>query len=487
MMPVPYSYLLQLAMPQAIVVLTVLAVLTVDLTAMRERSLRARSSVAAVVGALGCMVAVVRIVLVPMRANVLDGMLVVTPLVCFVQTALLVLTIVALLLVAESEFTGHVGEFVALMLMATTGMLFLVSTQNLLVLFIALEILSLSLYAMTAFDKRNPLGAEAALKYFLFGGMSAAFLLYGFSLLYGMTNSLALPRIGAALAGVAITPLLIVAMVAVAVGLGFKVAAAPFHFWTPDVYQSSPMPSAAFVASASKVASFYVFFVLLTTAFASATGSARWGHAFAGWAALVAALAALSMLIGNLGALVQTSVRRLVAYSAVANAGYMLIALTAHSTQSLHALLYYVLTYSVATLGTFAVVGAVEEQTGSDSLVSFDGLSRRSPVLAACLFVFLLSQAGIPPLAGFFGKFFLFAAALRAEPGLLWLVALAIATSAVSLFYYLQVLKRAYARDVPENAVALHVSTLRMLVSVGLAAATLVLGCVPQLLLRWIP
>jgi NADH-quinone oxidoreductase subunit N len=406
-----------------------------------------------------------------------------------VQIALLVLTILTLLLSIESKFTENVGEFILLILTATVGMMFLVASQDLLVIFIALELLSLSLYILAGFDKRSPRSSEAALKYFLFGGMSAAFLLYGFSLLYGLANSTSLVRIACAIHTQPMTPLLIIAIVTVVIGFGFKIAAAPFHFWAPDVYQGAPAPSAAFIASGSKVASFFTFFQVMAIGLAGAEGSIAWPRFASGWVPVIVVIAALSMLLGNLAALAQTSLRRLLAYSAIAHAGYMLLAIVAHPQQSLAALLYYVLTYALATLGTFGVIGITEEQIGDDNISNLAGLSRRAPVLSACLFVFVLSLAGIPPLAGFFAKFYLFTSVLAVATGspvLLVLVLVAIAMSAVSLYYYLQVLKRVYVANAPTEARQIQSAALSRIVICFIAASVLLLGCFPHLLLAWI-
>ena len=361
-------------------------------------------------------------------------------------------------------------------------MMFLVASQNLLTTFISLELLSLPLYILTGFDKRNARSSEAALKYFLFGGMSAAFLLFGFSLLYGFANSTNFAEIAAAIHGPSLNPLLILAIVTTVIGLGFKVAAVPFHFWAPDVYEAAPVPVAAFIASGSKVASFFVFFQLLSIGFSGAEGSAVWMHFVHGWVPVVAIVAALSMLLGNAVAIVQTSLRRLLAYSAIAHAGYMLLGIVAHTPVGLAALLYYVITYSIGTIGTFGVIGIVEKATGTDQLSTFNGLNKRSPILAACLFVFMLSLAGIPPLAGFFGKFYLFVAAISANSGLLWIVAFAIAMSAVSLFYYLRVLKRVYGEGT--ETTPLPASQFSVAVVVALATLVVLFGCAPNLLLQ---
>ena len=489
MIPINYAQMLQLALPEVIVAITALIVLAIDLLFLRQYRTRVRFAVAAGLASIGCAAAILQLLLSRAQTSVLDGMLVANPLTHLVQIALLILTIFTLLLSVDSTFTEHVGEFVLLILAATIGMMFLAGSHNILVIFISLELLSLSLYILTAFDKRSARSSEAALKYFLFGGMSAAFLLFGFSLLYGLSNSTSLTRIASAIHGQSLNPLLIIAIVTTVIGLGFKVAAFPLHFWAPDVYQGAPVPSAAFIASGSKVASFFIFFQMMVIGFAGVEGTAVWLHFTPGWVSVIAVVAALSMVFGNLVAIVQSSVRRLLAYSAIAHAGYMLLALLSHTQQSLAALLYYVVTYALATLGAFGVIAIVEKQTGGDHLSNFDGLSRRAPVLSICLFIFLLSLAGIPPLAGFFGKFYLFVSVLAAAQGsmgLLWLVILAIAMSAVSLYYYLQVLKRMYVASPPAGEDEIQAPVLSQVVIILLAGAIVLLGCAPHLLLRWI-
>src|SRR5580704_4004646 len=488
MIPINYAQMLQLALPEVIVAITALIVLAIDLLFLRQYRTGIRFAVAAGLASVGCAAAILQLLLSRAQTSVLDGMLVANPLTHLVQIALLILTMFTLLLSVDSTFTDHVGEFVLLILTATIGMMFLAGSQNILVIFISLELLSLSLYILTAFDKRSARSSEAALKYFLFGGMSAAFLLFGFSLLYGLSNSTSLTRIASAIHGQSLNPLLIIAIVTTVIGLGFKVAAVPFHFWAPDVYQGAPVPSAAFIASGSKVASFFIFFQVMVIGFAGVEGTAVWLHFTPGWVSVIAVVAALSMVFGNLVAIVQSSVRRLLAYSAIAHAGYMLLALLSHTQQSLAALLYYVMTYALATLGAFGVIVVVEKRTGGDGLSDFDGLSRRAPILSFCLFIFLLSLAGIPPLAGFFGKFYLFVSVLAAAAGsvgLLWLVILAIAMSAVSLYYYLQVLKRIYVASPPAGADEIQAPLLSQVVIILLAGAIVLLGCAPHLLLRW--
>src|ERR1700722_15095954 len=443
-----YLELLRLTAPEIVVALTGILVLVLDLSFLRRASLALRFRSAAVAASSGCILALGALERFCAPGSLPAGMLMVNPLTQLVQIALLALAILVFLLTDSARFTTHVGEYCALMLFATTAMMLLVSTQNLLIIFITIEFLSLRLYILTGFDKECPQSAEAGLKYFLFGGMSAGILLFGMSLLYGLSGSLVLGPIAAAVQESPADPLLTLAIVMVLTGLGFKIAAAPFHMWAPEVYQGAPTLSAALVASSSKVASFFILFLLFSLGLMGAAGNAAWENHSAGWAPLIALLAVISMLWGNLAAIAQSSMRRLLAYSAIGHAGYMLIALVAHSRQSLISLVYYVITYALATVGAFGVLAALESE-GVDSIADFRGISKRAPDLSFCLLIFLLSLAGIPPLAGFFGKFYVFVSALEVadHSGLLWLVLLALAMSVVSFYYYLKVLKQAYGSE----------------------------------------
>lgn len=485
---VDYIALLRLAAPETILVVTALAVLFVDLGPMRRQPERGRMLIGAAIASLGCVASAAWIVLHPAAgpATACDGVFVVTPLAQFARQILLALVIFTSLISAESRFTRHAGEYFALVLLAAVGMLFLVCSGDMLMIFVSLELTSLALYALTGFHKECVKSSEAALKQFLFGGMASAILLFGMSLLYGMTGATRLDAVAAGLAGHGNDPALWLAMVMAAAGFGFKVAAAPFHLWAPDTYQGAPTPCAALIASGSKVAGFFVMAKFFMTGFTGMEGSIAWGQFDRGWVPLIGWIAALSIVFGNLAAIVQSSVRRLLAYSAVAHAGYMFVALPAGDGPGMASLFYHVTTYALTMVGAFAIVGAVEAAAGDDSLKAFAGLGQRSPVMAFCLLVFLLSLAGVPPLAGFFGKFYLFAAALTAGPGLLgllWLVALAVAMSAVSLYYYLRVLKQAYVIPPPENAGILEIPLSTRVAAIALAALVVLLGVFPGLIL----
>jgi NADH-quinone oxidoreductase subunit N len=482
-----YFDILALAMPETIVSIAALVVLFVDLGVMRSAEGKWRRLVAAAITGMGCLLPVFWMVQVQQHTTPESwhGMLVIDPLTQLVKQAVLLLTVFAAWLSIDSTFTEHVGEYFALLLLATVGMLFMVGSENVLLIFISLELISLSLYILAAFHKGSVRSAEAALKYFLFGGMAAAFTLFGLSLLYGLSGSIELRPIAAALAGKGLDPLLAVAMVMTVIGFGFKVAAVPFHLWAPDAYQGAPAPSAAFIASGSKVASFFILAKIMMVGFAGVEGKGVWQGFVSGWVPLLAVVAAFSMVLGNLAAIAQGNVKRLLAYSAIAHAGYALLGVLTDNRQGVASLIYYLVTYGLTVLGAFGVVSAVEETAGEARLTDFAGLSRRAPLLSLCMMVFMLSLAGIPPLSGFFGKFYVFAAAVGAEPnhlGLLWLVIFAIAMSAVSLYYYLQVLKEIYVAEAPADAPLIRATAPFVVAVVLIALGVVVLGCAPELL-----
>jgi NADH-quinone oxidoreductase subunit N len=478
-----YLDLLRLLAPETIVAITALAVLAVDLLVMRAEPVRKRFTWGAFIGALGC-AAASGWMLGAGAPGGIEGLFVDDTLTRLVKFALLVLAVCAMVISMEGDFTRHVGEYLSLMLLGTVGMMLLVSSADLLMIFIALELTSLSLYILAAFNKQDIRSAEAALKYFLFGGMSAAFTLFGLSLVYGLAGSTSLPQIAAhlAVAGLGTDPLLLAALVMTAIGFGFKVAAVPFHFWAPDVYQGAPTPSAALIASGSKVASFFVLARLMISGFGAAAGRGAWHDYSPGWIPTLAALSAASMVLGNVAAIAQNNVKRLLAYSAIAHAGYALLGLLANDGQGLGSLVFYTVTYGLTVAGAFGVVMVVEKKTGGARLEDFAGLSRREPWLSFCMMIFMLSLAGIPPLAGFFGKFYLFTAVAGSAKnlGMLWLVFLAVAMSAVSLYYYLKVLKQIYVSPARVEPPATQSSLSSRMLLGALALAVLGLGCAPD-------
>ncbi len=505
-----YADLFRVMLPETALEVASLLVLFVDLAFLRKAALQTRVMSAVLLGVIGCGAALIAM---PFQAfggltypSSVDVVLSAGGYTAIAQTGILVLTVLTLFLLVDSDFTQHVGEYVAVVLMAATGGMLISAAQDLIVIFVGLELLSLGLYILTAFAKKSGKSAEGAIKYYLFGGMSAAFLLFGFSYLYGLSGSTNLHRMLLSLYqphAIEMAPLLYVALVMVAAGLGFKVAAVPFHLWAPDTYEGAPAPGAAFIASVSKVASFALLIGISTAAWHVFDGlhshvsisagfhtqQAPVYHDFrTAWTQILIVLSLASMVLGNFAALAQTSVRRLLAYSAIAHAGYILLGLAffSYSSQSAQAILYYILTYGLTTIGAFGAAAVVERAGGSDRMDAFLGLARRNRLLAAVMMVLFLSLAGIPPLVGFWAKFNLFAAVLKVYPtGLgLGLVMLAVAMSAVSLYYYLQVLKRVFVMPAVEET-PLHANPVTMGVLAMIALLVVILGCLPGLLQTW--
>ncbi len=379
-------------------------------------------------------------------------------------TALLAL---AVLLSMTWDFTEHWGEYYALLFWATVGMMLLVAAEELLTLFLTLEMMTICLYLMTSLEKARRRSAEGGLKYFVYGSVSSALFLFGLSLVYGLTGTTRLPAIRMVLAanpdwlGLEGNVAGATAVLLILVGFGFKVAAVPFHQWAPDVYEGAPAPVAGWIASGSKVASFVALMKVLVF------GLGPWAAqperiTNPGWVGLLALIAAVSMTYGNFAALAQRNFKRLLAYSSIAHAGYILVGVLAVAvsrgrTEAAGGVLYYLVTYAFATLGAFAVAAWLAKDLGTDEIDDLNGLGFRSPALAVCIVILMLSLIGMPPLAGFWGKLVIFMEAMNTgEQGrisLTWLVALGLFNSVVSAFYYVRVLKAMFLRQ-PTNRLA---------------------------------
>ncbi len=480
-----YAGLFHALRPEAHLVIGAVLVLIFDLAWAKHRPAN-RHHVALAIGLITLVMAGFEAASLGASGRVYGGAFMIDQLAVLTRVGVIGLAALALALLPDAARLRHPAEFTAILLFATTGFTLMAAASNLLTVFLALELASLSLYILAGFNKTSPESAEAALKYYLFGGMAAAFLLFGFSLLYGLTGSIHLNQIAVQLAIQGQPPLMIVALVMILVAFGFKAAAAPFHLWAPDVYQGAPAPAAALIASASKLAGLVLFTRLLWPGLGGAVGTVAHVPVTVGWAPVVALLALASLLLGNLGALAQTNVRRLLAYSAIAHAGILLLGVIAAGRIGLGPLFYYAATYGLATVGAFGVIAALESSGPVQKLTDLAGLFRRSPLLAGCLAVFVLSLAGIPPLAGFFAKFAVFASVLRlggvAGPAG-WLVILAIALSAVALYYYLLILKQALVVAPAKDATPVRAplpARISLLIAAGLIV---VLGLWPSLLL----
>lgn len=369
----------------------------------------------------------------------------------------------------EEQDTHSPDETVPLLLFALTGMVVLASATDLLVAFIALEVLSLALYILAGSTRRLA-AQEAAMKYFLLGAFSSSFLLYGIALFYGATGTVSLSGIAGALALPTVSmPLVLAGVALLAVGFAFKVSAVPFHMWTPDVYQGSPTPVSAFMSAGTKTAAF----AILLRVFAGTLGSLH-----ASWQPELAAIAAITMLVGAVLAVVQSDLKRLLAYSSVSHAGYLLIGIVAATRAGASASMFYLLTYSLTVMGAFAVLQYVnhsgEERTSVEDL---RGFARQHPVVGGVLALCLFSLAGVPPLAGFWGKYYLFQAGLNAGWG--WLVIIGILSSVISAFFYLRVVVVTFLEERQEGARSTRALPVLNLALGASAVATVVIGLIP--------
>jgi NADH-quinone oxidoreductase subunit N len=397
---------------------------------------------------------------------------------------LVVIAAAAVIMLASFEYLRvqeiRAGEYFALILLGAVGMGLMSSAVELVLIFIALEISSISTYVLAGFLRDDPASTESSLKYFLLGSFATAFFLYGIALMFGATGSTHVSEIAAALRAAHPPRLAYAAMGLMFVGLGFKIAAAPFHVWTPDVYEGAPAPIVGFMSTAPKMA---VFAVLLRILFASEGPGLMLGSRPV-WFWWVWVAAALSMTLGNLGALVQTNIKRLLAYSAIAHAGYLLIAFAAAPQAGISAAMFYAASYTAMNVGAFIVVShfanAGERYV---TLEDYTGLGRRAPGLAAVLTIFLISLIGIPATGGFFAKFYVFSAALQAN--LVWLTLIAVVNSAIGAYYYLRIVVVMYMRDARGDVPVLHVSPGVKLSLAISAVLTLYLGILPGRVLEY--
>ena len=399
----------------------------------------------------------------------------------------LILGVAGLLLAASVDYAQRLprlrGEFIGLILLSATGMMLLASATELITLYVALELSALPMIALATF-RMTPRSGEAGLKFLVLSGVSSALLLYGMVLVYGVTGTTYLEEIGAALA----TPTdasipfgsiaLLVGAILIVAGFGFKISAAPFHMWAPDVYQGGPTPVVAFLSVASKAAGFAVLLRVLYTAFPSMDLE---------WSMLFAVMAVVSMTLGNLMAMVQSDIKRLLAYSTVAHAGYMLVGLAAAlrmggdgtAVSGLGSLLFYLGAYAVTNLTAFFVVMVVANKLDTREIDDYSGLSRRSPFLAGALAFALVSLIGIPPTGLFIGKIFLFTSAVQS--GLAWLAIAGVVNSVISAYYYLRIVRLMFMGE-PKDEKALGFSVVFRLALVVSAVSVLALGVAPRLI-----
>jgi NADH-quinone oxidoreductase subunit N len=363
------------------------------------------------------------------------------------------------------------GEYYFLILCATLGMMIMAGGIDLITIFVGLETMAVSFYILAGFIKPNQRSNEAAVKYFLLGAFSLGILLYGMSLMYGLSGTTNLRTMAVAFGGQEGDPRLVLAVILVVAGVGFKIAAVPFHMWAPDVYEGAPTPVTAFLSVGSKAASFAMLLRIFLEGLPSMNAS---------WRLLFEGLAIATMTVGNLAALTQTNLKRMLAYSSIAHAGYLLIGVVAGTTRGVTAMMIYLLIYSFTQIGAFIIIVIMQRQdVVGDELKDFSGLHARHPFAAFAMLVFMLSLGGIPPTAGFMGKLWLFGAAIDA--GYVWLAVIAVLNSAISLYYYIRIVVFMYVKPQGAGSEVKTTPSLGFALAVAVIA-TIALGVYPRLL-----
>jgi NADH-quinone oxidoreductase subunit N len=383
--------------------------------------------------------------------------------------------------------TTRAGEYYFLILCATLGMMFMAGGTDLITLFIGLETMAISFYILTGYLKPSRRSNEAAVKYFLLGAFSLGILLYGMSLLYGLSGTTNLRSIATALVGQERDPRLVLAVILIVAGMGFKITAVPFHMWAPDVYEGAPTPITGFLSVGSMAASFAmllrIFVESLPAMRVSVPSSAAMAGPPIGWSTLFYVLAVVSMTVGNFAALTQSNLKRMLAYSSIAHAGYLLIGVVAGTTRGFTAMLIYLFVYSFMQLGAFAVLALLRRaDVVGDELKDLNGLFFRQPFAAIAMLLFMLSLGGVPPTAGFMGKFWLFSAAI--EAGYVWLAVIGVLNSAVSLYYYIRLVVFMWLKNEPTGSEPRTTPALAFALAVAVVA-TLLVGIYPQPLFQF--
>ena len=376
-----------------------------------------------------------------------------------------------LLSVEYNEREGiRAGEYYALILFCTVGMILLASSTDMIMIFLGIEIVSICLYVLAGIRRDNLRSNEAALKYFLLGAFATGFLLYGMTMVYGSTGHTNLFKIAEVVQNPSAqsNPLLLMGLVLLIIGFGFKIASVPFHMWAPDVYQGAPTPITAFMAVGPKAAAFAAFFRVFAETFPEMAPS---------WEIILSTIAVLSMFFGNLGAIMQTNIKRMLAFSSISHAGYILIAVIAKNSLGASSLLFYMLAYAFTTFGIFGIIILLGRK-GEENLEieNYSGLAYRHPILALSMTVFLLSLGGLPPFAGFIAKFYIFSAAI--QEGLVTLVIIAVLNSAISFYYYLKVVVFMYMKE-PEAEFKISLTPLTLFVVFIGVTVTISLGIFP--------
>jgi NADH-quinone oxidoreductase subunit N len=440
-MNIPYPDLTPV-IPEIIMATVASLLLLAELVASNKRAL----------GYIGIVVAAIAIYLLPAcKGEAFGGMFINDTFSVYFKTICLISLILTILISLKYIQVEHAdfGEYYSLLLFSTTGMMLMASARDFIIVFLGIELMSLSLYILCGIKKHDPRSTEAAMKYFLLGAFSSALLLYGISMVYGLTTSTDIYRIADYLRQTPPTLPLMLSMTLIIVAFSFKISAVPFHMWAPDVYEGAPTSITAFMSTAPKAAAFAVLGRIFFTAF----------QAFEPyWTTILIVISILTMAVGTVMAIVQTNIKRMLAYSSIAHAGYILIAIAVGGNEAMNAMKVYLLIYTFMNLGAFGIVILLDK---GENISDYNGLSKSHPYAAALMLVFMFSLAGIPPTAGFIGKFYIFMAAINA--GYTWLVAIAVIFSAISAYFYLRIIMNMYMKPLGE--------TVGITPSLGLAAA----------------
>ncbi len=455
-------------LPEIIVLVTALGVLLLDLVIPEEK----RPTVLAGISVAGLVLAAAfAITMLNERVIIMGDMFVIDSFSVVLKTGVLMGAALSILLAVEflDKPKSHPGEYYFLALTSTLGMMVMTGSINLLAAFLGIQLASVPMYILTGFKRSDVKSGEAALKYFLLGVLTAVVSLYGMSLVYGLTGSLNLVEIAGRLTDITPdNPVIFLGMTFLIAGFTFKIAAVPFHFWAPDVYEGAPTCVTSFIAAVPKIAGFAVLARLVYTAFPALTGQ---------WTGLLALMAVLTMFNGNILALSQKNIKRMLAFSGIAHMGYALIALTVPGQNALGALVFYLIAYGAMTGGAFAIVTALGRITHEHEIADFAGLGAKAPVLAAAMTLFMLSMLGFPLTGGFTAKFLVFGAAI--EKGMAWLALIGVINSVISLYYYFGIVRQMYFLK-PKSKKVIKIPALSWFVIAVAVVVTLVLGIYPE-------
>ena len=459
----------QLLMPELIIILTFILVAIFDLFNSLQKTFTAWITI---IGSAIALYVSIDMLSLGTEGTEFSNMIQVDKYSLFFNVIFLVSTILVVLI--SMNYLGRQdrrqGEYYLLILLATLGMMLMASGNELIVVFLGLELMSLSLYVLAGYFQRSMASSEAGMKYLLLGAFASGFFLYGIALIYGGAGTTSIPQIASALTVDSKSPLLLAGMFLLIVGFGFKVALVPFHQWAPDVYEGAPTSIAAFISAGPKAAGFAAFLRIFMEALQSLQSE---------WVITITILAALTMTIGNLVAIAQRNIKRMLAYSSIAHAGYVLVGLAAANKDGISSAMFYLLVYCIMNIGAFGVVILARTEDGESIMISdYAGLGFKKPLLALFMTLMLLSLAGFPPTAGFVGKFYIFRSAV--ESGQVWLVIIGAINTAISAFYYLRVVVAMYMRE-PEAELDFLDYPRLLIVALTLAAIGVILiGILPS-------